>query len=264
MLYITCKMKLFKTFLSEFTYFIRSLIDNIPEWIATFCLGLCAIIIAITIEPNLRFVNYSNFNLRYPYKGETLPIPVVGIIIIILPCFVLGILCLIYPRKMELALALMSFSQAMCLCLLITEALKVTVSRPRPNYYDYCGYNTELKKCTNNSKFKKDAKMSFPSGHSANAFCAGTWMFLFLNEFLQKRSELWFLLLRMIPIFIAIFVSITRIIDNMHHVSDVVAGALLGIGTGTIFFTNQHQRIFMHKKKREDGLDGLLITEDEI
>lgn len=105
--------------------------------------------------------------------------------------------------------------------------------------------------------------MSFPSGHSANAFCAGSWMYMLLDEFFQKRSELWFMLLKMIPIFLAIFVAATRITDNMHHVSDVAAGALLGIGVGTLFYTCQRQRIFIQKKKREDGLDGLLITEDD-
>ncbi|KAH0790242.1 PAP2 superfamily protein [Histomonas meleagridis] len=263
------RWKLLKSFSSEFGYFWRSVLENFPEWIVTACLGVCSVIISLSIEPKQGVVFYENFSERYQYVGETLSTPVLGLIIIVLPCFVIGLLSIIYPRKMELAFSGMSFAQAMCLTFLITEALKVTVARPRPNFFDYCQYDQKLHKCTGPAKSKRDSRLSFPSGHASMSFTAGTWMYLFLGRFFQK-SELWFLLVRMIPLFVAIAVSATRIIDHMHHVSDVVSGAILGIGIGFIFYTNQHKRIFMQKRKREDEEEGdeyetsLLSFEDEI
>lgn len=247
-------MKLFKTFASEFTYFWKSFFENLPEWIATICLGLVSVIIALMIEPKERIAYFENFNERYPYSGETIGVPIVAILIIILPCAVLGILTLTYPRRMDLCLAAMSLAQSLCLTLLITEALKVTVARPRPNFFSYCQYNESTSKCTGPASHKRDARLSFPSGHASNSFATGTWMCLFLGQFFQKGEEIWWILMRFVPIMIATFIAATRIIDYMHHVSDVVGGVIIGIGCSSLIFTSQSDRIFMNDRVREDPM----------
>jgi membrane-associated phospholipid phosphatase len=64
-------------------------------------------------------------------------------------------------------------------------------------------------------------------------------------------------LIKLIPIGIAIFIAATRITDYMHHVSDVVAGSIIGIGVALAVFTSQSQRVFLANKKKseEDDLD---------
>ncbi|EAY16247.1 PAP2 superfamily protein [Trichomonas vaginalis G3] len=250
-------MKLFKTLGSEFTYFWKSFLENLPEWFATICLGLVSVVIALMIEPKERIAFFENFNERYPYSGETLGIPIVALLIIILPCAVLGILTLAYPRRMELNLAGMSLAQSLCLTLLITEALKVTVARPRPNFFSYCQYDQNAKKCTGPSSHKRDARLSFPSGHASNAFATGTWMCLFLGEFFHNSEEIWWIILRFIPIMIATFIAATRITDYMHHVSDVISGVVIGIGCSTIIFRAQSNRIFMTNHRREEPVSLL-------
>jgi len=250
-------MKLFKSFTSELTYFWKSFVDNLPEWFATICLGLCSVIIALMIEPKQRIAFFENFTERYPYNGETIGIPIVAILIIGLPCAVLGVLTLVYPRKMELCLAGLSLAQSLCLTLLITEALKVTVARPRPNFFSYCNFDQTLQKCTGSSSHKRDARLSFPSGHASNSFASGTWMTLFLSNFFAKGDEIWWILIKLIPIAIATFIAASRITDYMHHVSDVVGGTIIGIGVSSIIFNAQASRIFMMSKKREDPLGQL-------
>lgn len=248
------KMKLFKNLGSEFTYFWKSFLDNLPEWFATICLALVSVVIALMIEPKQRIAFFQNFNERYPYSGETLGVPVVAILIIILPCATLGFLAITYPRKIDLCLATMSLAQSLCLTLLITEALKVTVARPRPNFFSYCQYDESLKKCTGPSSHKRDAKLSFPSGHASNSFATGTWMCYFLGKFFNNGSEIWWIMLRFIPIMIATFIAATRITDYMHHVSDVIGGVVIGIGCATLIYRAQENRIFIPNRKKDDEL----------
>ena len=112
----------------------------------------------------------------------------------------------------------------------------------------------------------REGHLSFPSGHSSLAsvsmvYC--TWYFLhFYNHWsntntLQRRQQsgngaiyqysnnnLWTLLwseLRTLIIVLllpgwAVYVGMTRIVDHWHHVSDVLAGLLLGSMIGTIAF----------------------------
>ena len=245
-------MKLVETFSSEFSYFWKSFIDNFVEWLLTICLGGSAVAISILIEPKQRIAFFDNFNERYPYSGETLGIPVLAIIIIILPCIVLGILILVFPRKFDLNLAYMGLAQSLCITLLITEALKVTVARPRPNFFSYCEYNETKKKCIGPDSHKRDARLSFPSGHASNAFASGVWFSLFLGDFTKNGEEVWWVLIRLIPIFIATFVAATRIIDYMHHVSDVISGVVIGTGISMVIYRAQANRVFMVNKKREE------------
>jgi membrane-associated phospholipid phosphatase len=61
---------------------------------------------------------------------------------------------------------------------------------------------------------------SFPSGHAASAFTAAT---LFAGG---PATPAWFAL--------AALVASSRVYTRMHHTSDIVAGAVLGVALGTI------------------------------
>jgi undecaprenyl-diphosphatase len=61
---------------------------------------------------------------------------------------------------------------------------------------------------------------SFPSGHSASAFMAAT----MLAD--GPLTPLWFTL--------AAAVASSRVYTQMHHTSDIVAGAALGVGLGMV------------------------------
>jgi membrane-associated phospholipid phosphatase len=258
-------MRIGKVFASEFVHFWNSTLENWVEWLATFFLAGCSGIVALTIQPRERVAFFDNFNERYPYSGETIGTPILGILIILLPIATIGLASLIFPHRIDLSLAGMGLAQSLCLTLFITEALKVTVARPRPNFFSYCGWNATIEKCTGKPSHRRDARLSFPSGHASNSFAAGTWMSLFIGSF-QKSGELWMILMRLIPIGLAIFVAATRITDYMHHVSDVVAGSVIGIGVGALVFTAQAQRVFMVNKKKaeDDELDPFGGMGDEL
>lgn len=240
------------TIQSEFRYFLSSLYSNILELFFTICLFLCSGLVALLIFPKQR-ANYNNFIERYPYTGETINSTQVGIFIILIPCLIILSVAIAFPRKSDLFLAYLSFIETLAVTLLITEVLKVTVARPRPNYFSYCGYDASTQQCHGPDKYKRDAKLSFPSGHSSNSFSSATWIVLWLTHFFPQ-TQIWWILLKLIPIGLAAYVAATRITDYMHHVSDVVAGTLIGICVGTFIFMSQQSRIFLSSDHQDDEI----------
>jgi membrane-associated phospholipid phosphatase len=89
-----------------------------------------------------------------------------------------------------------SLAQAVVLNSVLTVGVKYTVGRMRPDQSD---------------------QLSFLSGHTSNTFAIAT----VLNHYYGKKAG--------IPAFsAAAFIALSRIEGNVHYLSDVVAGAMLG------------------------------------
>ena len=139
----------------------------------------------------------------------------------------------------------------------LTDLGKVIVGRLRPNFIDVCrpdvnpfsqlcGKNNNRTflvpdvdfKCTNTDKENVDeSRLSFPSGHSSLSFYSMVYLILFVN--LTWKCRKLGLLPRLVQIaflILAIFTSLSRISDNKHHPTDVLAGACLGILISFISF----------------------------
>ena len=91
---------------------------------------------------------------------------------------------------------------------LVTEAIKLATHRERPNEENY---------------------KSFPSGHSSNSFALAAGLDGIYGHKIGIPAYL-----------MAIFVASTRINDNKHYLSDVVAGAFIGTWIGKSF-SRQYQ-----------------------
>ena len=99
------------------------------------------------------------------------------------------------------------FSAAMGVESALTNGpIKMLFRRVRPVDYDEVDFRSGL---------RRPVTSSFPSGHATAAFCAAT---------LFDDGPAWYLA--------AAVVAGTRIYVRLHHASDVVAGAALGVALG--------------------------------
>jgi len=121
----------------------------------------------------------------------------------------------------------------------ITGLIKAYVGRLRPNFYNLCKFDIELLQCTADPWVIKTAYSSFPSNHSSLAFTGmGVLVFFFLGR--QRiydaggRSVL--PLICFLPWAYSSFVASSRLVDNWHHPSDILAGTLLGIFCSTVSY----------------------------
>ena len=131
-----------------------------------------------------------------------------------------------------------SFIIATSTNLAITGATKRYVGRLRPCFYEMCGYDDATQTCTATSTLQMVSRSSFPSGHASVSFCSMVFVALYVyaltspvlhlkfhNPFI--RSSISYALL-LLPLFLAIFVAASRLYDNWHHPSDVLAGSIIG------------------------------------
>jgi membrane-associated phospholipid phosphatase len=114
--------------------------------------------------------------------------------------------------------------------MLVTPALKRAFGRSRP-FLDEGTYHFEP------SRGNSDAHESFPSGHATNAFAAAT--------AIAGHYDNW--IVPTIVYSIAAGVSISRVHDNVHFPSDVVAGALIGHAVGKGLLARHHVTIVPQK-----------------
>ena len=135
----------------------------------------------------------------------------------------------------------------------ITDIGKYTIGRPRPHFFAVCKPNWLKINCTDSIGLKnyiignefctttdpialKEARLSFPSGHSSFSAFFATFLILYIQ--LQIKCEKWG---SMPKIFIQVilgsagfYVGLSRVSDFKHHPTDVLVGFIIGIFIGVV------------------------------
>ncbi|CAI5474091.1 unnamed protein product [Closterium sp. Yama58-4] len=131
--------------------------------------------------------------------------------------------------------------------ILITDALKVSVGRPRPDFFIRCFpsgvpvYSSSGNVlCNGNPSVVSEGRKSFPSGHASVSFSGLAYLSFFLAAKLHSLSSsaahLWRLLPPALPLVGGVAVGITRIDDYWHFPFDVFVGSLIGISFAAICY----------------------------
>ena len=107
--------------------------------------------------------------------------------------------------------------------LVVVRLFKVFLGRARP------GYGSEFTFFETSFKYN-----AFPSGHSADAFVSGIFLFYLLKQ--TKYAGC-----RFLPLIYAFLIAISRVFVSSHYPSDVVAGMTIGI-LGAWFFISRCQQ----------------------
>lgn len=129
----------------------------------------------------------------------------------------------------------------------VTQMVKMYVGRLRPNFYALCQFDPITLQCAASKAYEMEGRQSFPSGHSSLSMAGmGVLAFFFLgranigwND--QERPRISNQYFRscwtsktngficLMPLAYATFVASSRLVDNWHHPSDIVAGICIGL-----------------------------------
>ncbi|CAK9303158.1 unnamed protein product [Gordionus sp. m RMFG-2023] len=125
--------------------------------------------------------------------------------------------------------------------------LKWVVGRLRPHFFSVCVpsykapcnadlYITDAECFGTNLARIKDARLSFPSGHSSSSMYALLFTALYLHFRAKKcRFQVFSALLQGGLIMLSLWIGATRISDYKHHWSDVLTGFLIGAVFAILF-----------------------------
>jgi diacylglycerol diphosphate phosphatase/phosphatidate phosphatase len=207
------------------------------------------------------------------------------------PVWLLAILAGVVPL---LAVILLSFGSrrklagdthhallALVLSLLVTgfltEWVKVTVGRLRPDFLSRCDpvvpSNLPLTTggsslwlggaCRGSERLVMDGRKSFPSGHSSLSFAGlgfislyliGQWRLMAVQDGASASPWSWMVVSG--PLATALFVAMSRIVDYRHHWQDVTVGSLLGIIVTFLIYRLYYGRLDVYETSGRPKLRG--------
>ncbi len=134
----------------------------------------------------------------------------------------IGIYALVKKKRHLITFCLAYIITQLVFSLMVVRLLKIVFGRARP------GWGTEFTFFA--MRFKYNA---FPSGHSADAFVSGVFLFYLLNQ--SKHAGY-----RFLPLIYAFLIAISRVFVSSHYPSDVAAGMAIGI-LGAWFSISRYQ-----------------------
>jgi phosphatidate phosphatase len=161
---------------------------------------------------------------------------------------------------------------------LITNIGKTVVGRLRPNFLDVCKPDRDpysqvcsLSKnivipgvdflCTTSDKSAvEESRKSFPSGHSSLSAYSCIFLVLFINStWSYRRIGAVPRLIQIGLLILTFYIGISRVVDNKHHPTDVIAGFIIGTIMAILtyyilnkFLTKTKYHVF-HKGQMEEN-----------
>ncbi|KAL7728854.1 hypothetical protein ACLKA6_004200 [Drosophila palustris] len=157
-----------------------------------------------------------------------------------------------------------AWTMAVCMNGIPTSLLKITVGRPRPDYFYRCfpdgimvlnetanalGSSILDFNCTGVPSEINEGRKSFPSGHSSFAFASFGFVAYYVGAKLHAfdargRGQTWRLCIAVVPFIVAALVAVSRTCDYHHHWQDITVGAVIGILTGYCSYRQYYPSIF--------------------
>ncbi|XP_022221913.1 phospholipid phosphatase 5 isoform X2 [Drosophila obscura] len=184
--------------------------------------------------------------------------------VIVAPLIVTVVFYVITKDRRDFRAASWAWTLALCMNGLPTSLLKITVGRPRPDFFYRCfpdgvmvlnsssisdGSSILDFNCTGIASDINEGRKSFPSGHSSFAFASFGLIAYYVGAKLHAfdargRGHTWRLCIAVIPLIVATLVAVSRTCDYHHHWQDVTVGGIIGLLTGYISYRQYYPSIF--------------------
>ncbi|GAA0149308.1 phosphatase [Lithospermum erythrorhizon] len=216
------------------------------DWIVLLLLVGIELVLNI-IHPFYRFVGRDMLDdLKFPFKGNTVPIWSVPLYAVLLP---IAIFIFIYLRRRDvydLHHAILGLLSAALITGVITDSIKNATGRPRPNFFWRCfpegkdlydALGNVL--CNGKESDIREGHKSFPSGHTSWSFAGLGFLSLYLAgkiKVFDQRGHVSKLCLVFLPLLFAALVGASRVDDYWHHWQDVFVGGLIGLSVATFCY----------------------------
>lgn len=197
--------------------------------------------------PGNEFINTDSY-FAYPNRGEIIPTWGSAVIAIVVNFVVISVAQYWVRDWKDWHHGMLGSAVALSVSTLFQVSIKILIGGLRPTFLDICkpdlsraagqgygGVYYDKSVCTGDEKKINDALESFPSGHSNAAFAALLFLALYLNAKLKLwgvsrgHGSVWKMLLVFAPIWGAVILSLTRLLDHQHNWYDIMAGAIIGI-----------------------------------
>ncbi|KAH9966584.1 phosphatidic acid phosphatase type 2/haloperoxidase [Russula dissimulans] len=224
----------------------KLLFSYAPDWILTITLAL-AFFLLDKIDGFKREFSVSDTSLSHTFAvHERVPDLLLYVIAFLAPLVLQWLINLATIRTWwDAHNSALGLVLSLSLAGAFTQAIKVTVGRPRPDLLSRCnpdqgvvdptfGLSTAAICHQSDRQILNDGFRSFPSGHSSLSFAGLTFLSLYIAGKLHlfdtrgHAPKAW---ISVLPLFGAALVAISRTMDYRHHWHDVLAGSFLGIVT---------------------------------
>ncbi|KAM0756604.1 acid phosphatase/Vanadium-dependent haloperoxidase [Meredithblackwellia eburnea MCA 4105] len=225
---------------------LRLVASYLPDWILT--VVLISLVLWFThAAGHQREFSLTDTSIQHTFAvKERVPFQMAIIYAGAIPAGLMAILAVFWRRSFwDLHNALLGLLLALALATAVTNIVKVTVGRPRPDFIDRCqplkdAINAipyglaNVTVCTSDQTSNTfiDGFKSFPSGHSSFSFAGLGYLSLYwagkMHLFDEKGHAIkaW---IALVPLMGASLIAISRTMDNRHHWQDVTIGSILGM-----------------------------------
>ncbi|MBT8330721.1 MAG: phosphatase PAP2 family protein [Deltaproteobacteria bacterium] len=193
--------------------------NTVKRYLLIFILISVSTIIILFFFDTQIWLAARNLVSREPYYSITDLITDNGLYLFYAAFIVLFAYALIKKNKKLTGLLLAYIKAQLIFALALVRILKIILGRARPEHGSEFTFFSFA--------FRYN---SFPSGHSADAFISGVFLFYLLKH--SKYSAC-----RYFPLIYAFLIAISRVFISSHYPSDVAAGMLIGILGGWFFIS---------------------------
>jgi len=212
------------------------------------------------------------------YTSSQVPSWLLYVLSVLIPLFAIILDHFIHyspHRKMITGWQVYGLVQCIAIATAVYNTVKVCVGGLRPNFFYICNYAGfqeavdtgnftsyfdqtsstavgTLSRCMASHSEIQDAQKSFFSGHAVISFVGLLYTTFLLRRVLLVPAGVWTSaesLLCTAPLFLASWISLTRIQDGEHHPVDVVAGTLVGILIASLVWTTVQNIVKAELKK---------------